>query len=99
MRKPDGYSIIIDPGGNNFVQEFDNVTCIHCGQISMTRSGTTGKLECLVFRADGAHHMREAGFCRNCYHHICPRCDGKPCVNRFRKLDGEEAAARRLICS
>lgn len=96
MRNPQGYAQIIDPALASPV-EFDTVTCIHCGQIGMTRS-PGGKLEVMVFRADGSHYMLEAGFCRSCMQVVCPKCSGKPCNNRFRRLDGEEKAAQRLIC-
>lgn len=98
MLKPDGYGEVIAPPRVCEFREHDVVTCIHCGSVSMTRSGLTGKLEVLIFRADGSHYMRECGFCRNCYKPICPKCDGKPCDNRFRRMEEDEAAAQKLIC-
>lgn len=99
MRNPHGYATIIDPSFNGgSVQEHDTVTCIHCGFIGMTKSSLSGKLEILVFRADGTHYMKECGFCRSCFEPVCPKCDGKPCDNRFRRLDQQEAAARKFIC-
>lgn len=100
MRDPHGYATIIDPSfsSGNGVQEFDTLSCIHCGRIDMT-ANKSGKLEVLVFRADGTHYMKEAGFCRSCYKPICPICDGKPCSNRFKRLDEQEAAARKFTCS
>ncbi|SRR6266567_8086756 len=97
MRQPGGYATIIDPNARQLVQEHDTFTCPHCGSVSMTRSAATGKLETMVFRADGTHYMREAGFCRSCFQHVCPRCDGKPCDNRFRRMEDEEKLARKLI--
>lgn len=97
MRNPHGYATIVDPGKG--VEEFDTISCIHCGGISMTRSRLTNNLEVMVFRADGTHYMKEAGFCRSCMKPICPRCVGKGCNNRFRRLEAEEALARKLICS
>jgi hypothetical protein len=96
MRFQQGYATISDPDAGG-LQEFDTITCIHCGGVSMTRS-STGQLEVMVFRADGTHYMKEAGFCRSCMKDICPRCVGKPCDNRFKRLEREEAAARRFIC-
>jgi hypothetical protein len=96
MRNPHGYATISDPGVGS-LQEFDTVSCIHCGGISMTRS-LSGTLEVMVYRADGTHYMMEAGFCRSCMKPICPRCVGKPCDNRFKRMEREEAAARRFIC-
>lgn len=97
MLKPQGYATIIDPDARQQVQEFDTITCPHCGGVSMTRAGTTSKYEVLVFRADGTHYMKEAGFCRGCFQPICPRCDGKPCSNRFKRMEEEERAARKLL--
>ncbi len=97
MRTPGGYATIIDPGASQLVTEFDTITCPHCGNVSMTK-GTSGALETMVFRSDGSHYMRAAGFCRKCYQHVCPKCDGKDCDNRFRRLDEQEAAARKFIC-
>lgn len=100
MRSPHGYATIIDPtfSSGNGVEEFDTMTCIHCGRVDMTR-GPSGQLEVLVYRADGTHYLKQAGFCRNCYKEICPACVGKPCSNRFRRLDEQEAAARKFICA
>lgn len=98
MRDPHGYSIIIDPTFGS-PQENDNICCIHCGKIDMVRSGLSGNLEVLVYRADGTHYLKEAGFCRSCMKDICPACDGKPCSNRFRRLDEQETAARKFLCS
>jgi hypothetical protein len=98
MRNPQGYAHIIDPGARLLKQEFDTITCIHCGHVDMTRAGMTGRLEVLVYRSDGTHYMKEAGFCRGCFRPICPVCEGKPCTNRFKKLELEESAANKLIC-
>lgn len=95
MRTPGGYATIIDPDARQAVQEFDTFTCAHCGGISMAR-GPNGKPEVMVFRADGSSYMLEAGFCRSCFSHICPRCLGKPCDNRFRRIDRQEAEAQRI---
>jgi hypothetical protein len=96
VRDPRGYAVIIDPTASRLTQEHDVITCIHCGNVQMTR-GQSGALECMVFRADGTHYFRAAGFCRNCYRHVCPVCDGKPCTNRFRLMDEEEKWARKRI--
>lgn len=95
MRKAHGFGHIIgDPAHGFGMSEHDVVNCIHCGGISMTRSSATGKLEVAVFRGDGTLYMKEAGFCRSCMAPICPRCDGKGCNNRFRRMELEEAQAR-----
>src|SRR5215831_13420286 len=96
MRNPQGYAEIIDPTAGRMVTEFDTITCIHCGSVGMTR-GPTGNLEVMVFRADGSHYFKPCGFCRSCYNPVCPKCEGKPCTNRFRVLDEMESRARKLI--
>lgn len=103
MRNPHGYATISDPalGG---LQEFDVMTCIHSycaggmgGSISMTKN-FSGNLEVMVFRADGTHYMKECGFCRSCMKPVCPICAGKPCSNRFKRMDEKEKAAQKFIC-
>lgn len=88
MRNPHGYATIADPSFGS-IQEFDVLSCIHCGKVDMTRN-PDGNLSVLVYRADGTHYLKEAGFCRSCYKPICPRCVGKLCDNRFRRLEEEE---------
>ena len=99
MRNANGYATLIGPNFRGGVQEHDVVTCIHCGAVSMTRSKISGQLEVLVYRPDGTHYLREAGFCRSCMAPTCPKaeCNG-PCTNRFRRLDEEEKLARKFLC-
>lgn len=98
MRNPQGYATIIHPGTG--LEEHDTITCIHCGDISMTKSSFSGIPEVMVYRADGTHYLRECDFCRNCMAYYCPKCIGKPCRNRFKHLDQIEAAARKqFLCS
>lgn len=98
MRNPHGYAVIFDPDLRGGVEEHDTITCPHCGSIGMTKSSSTGRLEVLIFRADGSHYLKECGFCRSCMEPVCPRCDGKPCDNRHRRIDAMEALAHKLIC-
>lgn len=94
MRSPHGYATIIgDPAHGFGMVEHDAVTCIHCGGVSMTRSATSGRLEVMVFRADGSHYFKEAGFCRSCFQPICPKCDGRGCSNRFARMEQLERGA------
>ena len=93
MLRANGYGVIIGPDGN---QENDVVTCVHCSRIEMVRPGVGKPLSVLVYRANGTHYLKEAGFCRNCMAPICPACDGKPCNNRFRQLDEDEKRARQM---
>lgn len=94
MLKAHGFGQIIgDPAHGYGMAEHDLVNCVHCGGISMVKSSTTGKMEVMVFRADGTHYMKECGYCRSCMEPICPKCDGKPCDNRFRRMDKQEKAA------
>lgn len=93
MRGAHGFGQIIgDPAHGLGMPDHDVVNCIHCGSVSMVKSSTTGKLEVMIFRADGSHYLKEAGFCRACMKPICPKCDGKPCNNRFRRLEEQEKA-------
>lgn len=95
MRKPHGFGQIIgDPKHSYGVAEHDTVMCIHCGHIDMVRSSLSGKLEVMVIRADGTHYMKECGFCRSCMEPVCPKCAGKPCDNRFRRMEAEEKVVR-----
>lgn len=94
MRKAHGFGEIIgDPGRGFSVGAHDMVNCIHCGHIDMVRSKTSGNLEVMVVRADGSHYFLEAGFCRQCMEPICPKCNGKPCSNRHRRMEQQEKAA------
>lgn len=97
MRNAHGYGVIIDPVLG--VQESDQLSCIHCGAVDMLKSSLNGAIVAMVFKSDGSHYMKECGFCRSCMKHVCPRCDGKPCNNRFRRLEEQEAAARKFICA
>ena len=96
MRKAQGFGQIIGPTETQLgMAEHDLVNCIHCGEIAMVKSSLTGKLEVMVFRADGTHYTKEGGFCRSCFEPICPKCNGKPCDNRHKRLEEEEARARK----
>lgn len=97
MLQQQGYATIIDPNSPIAVQEFDTITCPHCGSVSMTKTQGFNKYQVLVFKADGTHYMRDAGFCRSCYQPVCPKCDGKPCDNRFRRLEEEEKKQKIII--
>lgn len=96
MRDPHGGSTIVHPEFGT--TDYDMLSCIHCGSVSMTR-GIGGVPEVMVFRVDGTHYMKECGYCRSCSHLICPKCVGKPCSNRFRRMEQEEAEARKFICA
>jgi hypothetical protein len=93
MLKPHGYATITDPGAKRLVEEHDQLGCPHCGVVLSVKPGG-GPLQCMILRADGTHYFKDAGFCRSCMEPVCPRCDGKPCDNRHRRLDREEEAAR-----
>lgn len=95
MRNAEGYSVVVSPGERPI--EHDTATCAHCQGISFTKS-PGGKLQVLMFKNDGSHVLRDIGFCRNCYRYVCPRCEGKECVPFEKKLDLEEAAARKFTC-
>lgn len=99
MLNPNGYAHIIDPNAPGGESKHDVVTCIECGHIDMVRPGLGQPLSVMIFRTDGTHYFKECGFCRSCMQPVCPRCDGKPCNNRFRRIDAEEKQAwRQMIC-
>lgn len=94
MLKAHGFGHIVgDPAHSFGMAEHDLVNCVHCGGISMLKSSLTGKMEVMVMRRDGTHYMKECGYCRSCMEPICPKCDGKPCDNRFRRMEDQEKAA------
>lgn len=95
MRHASGYATIVDP--DHGIQEFDAITCAHCGGVSMTQTTVNSTPQVLVYRADGTHYMKDAGFCRACFSHICPLCNGKECSNRFKRIDEEEKLCRKLL--
>lgn len=96
MLRADGYSIITSPGERPV--EADLEKCAHCQAIQFMRAGF-GAPQVMIFRADATHYMRDVSRCLNCYRFICPRCEGKPCIPFEKKVDLEEAAARkRIVC-
>jgi hypothetical protein len=101
MRSPHGYFISVDPAASTS-QENDIMSCAHAycgngnGSIHMVKSSLTGKLEVMVFRADGSHYFKECGYCRSCMAPVCPICDGKPCNNRHRRMEAMEELHHKL---
>jgi hypothetical protein len=95
MLRAEGYSIITSPGERD--KEHDTFTCAHCNAITFTKSGLNGPLEVAVIKVDGSVEMKPAAFCRNCFRHICPRCDGKDCVPLMKKIECEEVQSRKLL--
>lgn len=96
MRNAQGYSQIFEPGQRTI--EHDTANCRHCGRVMLMKPGLNAKPYMVVLRGDGSVYEKEAGFCRNCFGHICPACDGKECKNYFAKLDEAEKIARKIIC-
>ena len=96
MLKAEGYSIITEPGQRP--REHDTITCGHCGQITFTSAGFGKPMQVAVIKADGDVLMKDVGFCRNCFRHICPCCENNfECVPLEKKIEAEEAQARKLI--
>lgn len=96
MLKAEGYSVINNPGERAL--EHDTFTCGHCMAITFTKAGLGGPLQVAMIQADGSVRMIDAGFCRSCWRHICPRCQNNfECVPYQKKIDIEETAARKLI--
>ena len=97
MRNSPAYCEIIEPGKTTV--EFDSCLCGHCGRIMLLRAGMNTVPQMVVVRADGSNYLRDAGFCRSCWQHVCPACDGKECKPHLKQVEEEEAAARRLLAS
>ena len=95
MLNAGGYSVTFAPGERDV--ERDTYSCAHCGFITFTNPGFGRPLQVAVITKDLSVEMRDAPFCRSCYRHICPRCEGKDCVPIEKKVDLEEAAARKGI--
>lgn len=94
MRNAGGYSIITEPGQRDV--EHDTYTCGHCGSITFT-VGEGNRLQVAVIKGNGNIEMRDAGFCRKCWRHICPRCIGFKCTPFEAKIEQEEAEANKRI--
>lgn len=95
MLRAEGCSIITSPGER--VRETDTFTCGHCNAITFTKPGLGGPLQVAMIKADHSVVMKDAGFCRKCWRHICPRCENFECVPLEAKIEAEEATARKLI--
>lgn len=94
MRSAGGYSVITEPGAPD--KEQDTFSCAHCNAISFTEPGWNKPLQVAVVRADNSVYMKDAGFCRRCYRHICPRCENKfECTPIEKRFDDEEKEWRR----
>jgi hypothetical protein len=67
------------------LQEFDTVSCIHCGGcLDDASSNMSGTLEVMVFRRR-RHALHEGSRLLPLLHEaeVCPRCVGKPCEQSF----------------
>ena len=94
MRNAGGYSIITDPAVGRPIEQ-DTFTCAHCNAITFTREGLGKPLQVAVIRVDGSVTMKDAGFCRRCYRHICPRCENSfECTPIEKRLEEDEKAWR-----
>lgn len=82
MRKPGGYSIILDPNAKGPLEE-DTFTCRHCSRVVFVKS--------MCDPAD------MGGRCTCCDSLICPGCVGKGCDHIEKKLERweKQGAARR----
>jgi len=91
MRNPQGYSVITNPGERAI--EHDTFSCAHCGAITFTK-GAWGQLQVAIIKGDGKVEMRDVHKCYSCDNYICPRCVGKDCIPKFKRIEQEEKAAR-----
>ena len=97
MRNPTGFTEIISPGERTM--EIDAPPCKHCGFIMFMKPGFRTTPVTLILRGDGTQYEKEAGYCRRCQGYICPRCDGKECYPYHMRIEDEEKAARKFICT
>lgn len=95
MRNPSGYSVITEPGQR--AVEHDTISCAHCGFINFTVGGFGRPLQVAVIKGDGTTEMRDAAKCFTCDEYICPRAGCRECVPKLKRIEREEAAARKLI--
>lgn len=95
MLRAEGYSVINAPGERAIEQ--DTYTCGHCNFITFTQPGLGKPLQTAVIQPGGTVIMKDAGFCRKCWRHICPRCENFECQPLEAKIEREERTARKLI--
>ena len=86
MLRPQGYAITTEPGKAAIEQ--DSLTCAHCNSIVFVKAGAQPSAD-------------EAGFCRACYRHICPQCDGAglkcdPFEKKLERMESRERLLRSL---
>lgn len=81
MRKPQGYSLVVEPGKGNVEQ--DTITCIHCNGI--------------VFVDAGQDPSELGGFCTMCNRNICAGCAATGRCDPFeKKLERSERRGQLL---
>lgn len=91
MRNAGGYSVITSPGEHDV--EHDTFSCAHCGFITFTKAGW-GPMQVAVVRSDGSVFMKDVSKCFKCDEYICPRCVGKDCMPKMKRIELEEKEAR-----
>jgi hypothetical protein len=80
VRRPQGYAVVVDPGGKT--REFDTLKCWHCQRILFVKP-----------KQDPA---TMGGFCRNCMQHICGPCADKGvCAPFMKQIEESEERDRR----
>jgi len=85
MRRPQGYSIVVEPDKPNAEQ--DTITCIHCNGI--------------VFVDAGKDPSDLGGFCMMCHRNICATCaaTGKcdPFEKKLERIEGKDRLYRAAM--
>ena len=94
MRNAQGYSVIVNPGDRPL--EHDTFSCAHCGNMTFTK-GMWGNMQVAVIKGDGTTLMRDVHKCFRCDEYICPRCVGKECEPKFKRIEREEREAKLLL--
>ena len=94
MRRPGGYSILLDPGQREPVAERDTITCGHCQAIVTTKPGSAATVYLLFDPQTWRWHEAMGAFCRTCMRPVCLRCHHKgTCTTWERMLEQMEAKA------
>lgn len=81
MRRPQNYSVLIDPTADEPIRERDNFVCSHCQKI----------VEVEPF----ADPTTMGGLCKQCMGLVCPKCYAKGvCLPWEKQMDRMERRAR-----
>lgn len=97
MLRPEGYSIITEPGERDI--EHDTLTCGHCGKIDFTSAGVDKPPQIVIVKMDQTVTVTEVQRCFKCWRFICPKCQNKPfeCTPYEAQIEAQEKVARLIL--